>query len=333
MKAWMYRQRVALDALVQVDLPEPEPEPGEVKLKMRAAALNHRDLAIAAGHYHVGVAAPLIPLSDGAGEVVAVGSEVTRFAVGDLVCLTYMPGWIDGPVTPAKARRRLGGPNDGTLAEYVVAHEHGVVRAPGHLSAQQSATLPVAAVTAWHSLFEQARVRPGAVVLVNGSGGVSIAAIQLAHAAGARVIALTRSAQHAARLRAVGADEVVVSADAWQAEVGRLAGGADVVLDVAGGPAFGQMFQVLKPGGQVLLVGYAAGTTTSFDMFDAVRRAATIHIGCGGCRADFEALVTALEHHRITPQISACLPVDEVTKAFALLSAGGHFGKIVLSFD
>ncbi len=201
MRAHAYVDRIDLADLRPVERPDPDPGPSDVVIKIQAVALNFRDLAIARGHYHIGVQPPLIPLSDGAGVVVSVGNRVKRVRVGDLACPVYLPDWIDGPVSPQVARRRLGGPSDGVLAEYICLDEKEVVRAPSHLSAAEAATLPVAAVTAWHSLHQIGQVRPGENVVVQGSGGVSIAALQFAHAAGARVIMTTRRPDHEERLR------------------------------------------------------------------------------------------------------------------------------------
>jgi NADPH:quinone reductase-like Zn-dependent oxidoreductase len=191
---WAYRfeDDFSLASLRRVRRPDPEPGPHDVVLRMRAAALNFRDLAIMRGEYHVEVGLPLVPLSDGAGEVVQVGAEVTRLRVGDLACPVYLPNWTDGPLRPRHGARRLGGPNDGVLSELMCLPEGEVVRVPGFLDPVEAATLPVAGVTAWHSLFELDRLCPDETVLVQGSGGVSTIAIQLAVAAGARVIAATR---------------------------------------------------------------------------------------------------------------------------------------------
>src|SRR5579875_1013846 len=240
MKAYAYVDRVGLDALQLVERPDPAaPGPREIVLKLRAAALNYRDLAIAAGTYHVGVCPPLVPLSDGAGEVVAAGSKVTRFRVGDLACPVYLPDWLDGPISPRVARRRLGGPSDGVLQEFMRLSEEEAVRAPHHLAPVEAACLPVTAVTAWRSLYEVGALAPGDSLVVQGAGGLSTAAIQFAAAGGAHVISLVRCGEHQARLRELGAHEVVVSADSadWTARILELSGGlgADAALNVAGG--------------------------------------------------------------------------------------------------
>lgn len=336
MKAYTYVDRISLDDLRPVEVPDPTPGPHEVVLRMRAAALNYRDLAISSGHYHINAYPPLIPISDGAGEVVAVGDRVTRLRVGELACPTYLPDWIDGFCNPAVLRRRLGGPNDGVLSEFFCANEDEVVRAPAHLEPAEAATLPVTAVTAWHSLYRLGNLLPGQTVAVLGSGGVSTTAMQIARAGGARVIAVTRGESKVKQLRDVGAHEVVTSggSDEWPHQVTEVTGGqgADVVVDVVGAGSLSRSILALRMRGCVHLVGYAAGTSASFDIFDAIRHGVTIQVATAGNRADFEALVRAFEQHHIKPAVHKAFPVTKLHEAFDELAAGGHFGKVVLTF-
>jgi NADPH:quinone reductase-like Zn-dependent oxidoreductase len=337
MKAYAYTEQIGVDHLRLVERPDPVPGAHQVVLRMRAAALNYRDLAIARGGYHIAVEPPLIPVSDGAGEVIRMGSNVTRFRLGDLACPVYLPNWIDGPVNPRAVKRRLGGPNDGVLAELVCLNEEDVVRAPSHLDATEAATLPVAAVTAWHSLYQLGSLRPGETLVVLGTGGVSTAALQLARAGGARVIAVTRREKHAARLRQFGASDVVVSSATteWPASVVELTQrrGADVVLDVVGGSSLADSIAATRQGGLVHLVGYAADTAATFDIFDAIRHGVTIRIASAGSRESFEALVRVMEQQLIKPAVDRIFPVAQFRDAFTYLSEGGHFGKVVLSFQ
>ena len=336
MIAYVYSERVALDALAAVERPDPVPGPRDVVLRMRAVALNNRDLAIARGRYHVAVAAPLVPVSDGAGEVIQIGAEVRRVAVGDLACPTYLPDWIDGPLDPRFARRRLGGPDDGVLRELACFNEDEVVRVPAHLEAAEAATLPVAAVTAWHSLFELGTLRPGETLAILGTGGVSLAALQLARAGGARVVVVTRSERQRARLLELGASEVITSADGadWPAQIRKLTNGAgaDVVLDVVGG-ALERSIAATRVGGKVHLVGYVADTQAAFDIFDAIRHAVTIQVAAAGNRHSFEALLRVIDQQKIRPVVDRTFRMAEFREAFDYLASGGHFGKVVLTFD
>lgn len=336
MRAYAYVDNISLDHLRPVELPDPEPGPRDVVVRIRAVALNFRDLAIARGAYHVGVSPPLVPLSDGAGEVVAVGPEVTRASVGDLVCPVYLPDWIDGDVSPRVARRRLGGPSDGVLAEFVCLHEDEVVRAPSHLSAEEAATLPVAAVTAWQALHRTSHVRPGDNVLVQGAGGFSGAAIQLASAAGARVISVTRSDHHKKALRQLGAADVIVSSGGTDEMARKIVSmtdglGAEAVLDVAGGESLNRSIASTRMGGHVHLVGYAADKVASIDIFQAIRHAVTVHVATAGSRESFEALTRAMAFRRLRPPVGRLFKATEIHVAFDALGKGGGFGKLVLT--
>lgn len=336
MKAYAYVDRVTLDCLRPVDLPDPTPAPDEIVVAMKAVALNYRDLAIATGDYHVQVAPPLIPLSDGAGEVVAIGASVTRFRVGDLVCPVYLPDWREGELSGSVARRRLGGPTDGVLRELMCASEQDFVRAPSHLSAEEAATLPVTAVTVWHSLFANASLTPGQTVLVQGAGGVSVAAVQLARAGGARVISVVRNDKHLGRLRELGASEVISRGGAsnWAQDVIDATGGkgADVVVNVAGGETLAPSIAATALGGTIHLMGYASGKTVAFDMFEAIRHAATFRVAAAGSRKSFEAMTRVMELEDIRPPVSQGFAVTACREAFESLSRGGHFGKVILTF-
>lgn len=334
MKAYAYVDQIGIEHLRPVERPDPKPGPLDVVLKMRAVALNYRDLAIARRRYHIGVTAPLVPLSDGAGEVVEIGSKVTRVKVGDLACPTYLPDWIDGRLQPNLAVRRLGGPSDGVLAEYLCLSEEEVVRAPVHLDPSEAATLPVAAVTAWQSLFERGVLRPGDLLSVQGTGGVSAAAILLGRAAGAEVAVTTRSSAHTEALKDLGAHIVLDGAGAdWPNRLLHTARrGAAAVVDVAGGQSLGRSIAATRVGGQVHLVGYAAETEASIDIFDAIRHAVTIHVAAAGHRRSFEEAVKAFELHRLRPPVARAFEVTEIVDALNALKDGGHLGKLVLTF-
>ncbi len=335
MKAYVYTNRISLDSLLPEERADPVPGPHDVVLRMMALSLNYRDLAIARGHYHAAVEPPLIPISDGAGEVIAIGANVTRFRLGDLACPIYLPDWIDGPPSPEKLRRRLGGPNDGVMAELVCVHEEEAVRAPSHLDPVEAASLPVAAVTAWHCLFEHGQVRPGDVVVTIGTGGVSLVALQFSRAAGALPIAVTRRDENEAPLHSLGAHSVIVDkSNTWPEQVMKLTNGigADVVLDVVGSDSVGRSITAIRHGGVVHIVGYAAGEEARFDIFEAIRHAVTIRVATAGNRHDFEALARVMEHYQIRPPIDRAFPVRNFRDAFGHLERGGHFGKVALTF-
>ena len=336
MKAWAYEEAVALSHLREVERPDPTPRDGEILIRIAAVALNYRDLAVARGAYHVEVSAPLIPLSDGAGYVEAVGAGVTRFVVGDLVCPIYMPDWIDGEVNPAVARRRLGGPSDGVMRELICVSQDAAVRVPSHLTPVEAAALPVAGVTAWHSLNVVGTLKAGDTVAVQGLGGVSTFAIQFARAAGARVVSILRSARHEqAAINAGAHDLVIAGPDDWPVQVMTLTDrrGADVVIDIAGAATLKASIASTAIGGQVHLIGYASGVGAEIDVFEAIRHAVTISMGRGGHRTSFEAMARAMSANVIRPIIDTIFPASDVLAAFEHLAAGNLAGKVVLDFS
>lgn len=333
MKAFVFERRLALEELTPVERPIPTPKPNEILVAMRAVALNFRDLAIARGQYGA-FACPLVPLSDGAGEVVACGSAVTRFAKGDLVCAAYVPDWIDGPASERVARRRLGGPVDGVLAEYVCIDEAAAVRAPAHLDAREAATLPVAAVTAYQALFREARLSPGDTVAVQGSGGLSLFVVQLAIAAGARVLVLARDGSRRERLERLGAEVVVVSDARWDGPVraATQGEGADVFVDVVGGASLGSAVEATRFGKTLLVLGFVSGKQSELDLVAMIRRAITLRAVSGGSRDSFEALTRTMQNQKIRPVIDRVFPLRDVRGAFEHLAVGRPFGKVVIEF-
>jgi NADPH:quinone reductase-like Zn-dependent oxidoreductase len=337
MRCHEFSDAISLESLRVVERPDPMPGPHDVIIRMRAAAFNFRDLAMVRGHYHIGVSPPLVPLSDGAGEVVAIGQAVTRFGVGDLVCPTYLPDWRDGPIRADRVRRRLGGPTDGVMTELMRAHEEEVVRAPRHLSATEAAALPVAAATTWRTLYRRGSLRPGETLLVQGSGAISTTAVQLAKAGGARTIVVLRHARHAEAARALGADLILTTGDTpgWPQDVQQATGGAgaDVALNVAGGKTLTATVAATKLGGDVHLIGFAAGSVGELDLFEAIRHGTTFHTATAGSREDFAAFVRAAEEHRLRPAIARVFPLAKLRDAFAYLAAGDRLGKVVVTLD
>ena len=336
MKAVELRSGFGFDALAVVDRPEPVPRAGDVLVRMRAASLNYRDLQIVRGDYGE-IALPIVPVSDGAGDVVAVGAGVTRFRIGDRVSPIMVPDWLAGAPTAENSRKRLGSAFDGVLAEYMRVPERALVGVPRHMTYAEAATLPVAGVTAWEALFVRGRLQPGEVLVVQGTGGVSIFALQLARAAGARVIVTSSSDEKIARARALGASDGINyrSTPDWHEEVLRLTQGrgADHVIDVVGGSNLARSIAASKIGGTVSLVGYLEGFHADLDIPQVLRRVVTLHGSSVGSRASFEALVAGCEASELRPVIDRVFPLAEARAALEYLARGSHFGKIAIGFD
>jgi NADPH:quinone reductase-like Zn-dependent oxidoreductase len=320
-------------------LPDPTPRAGEVLIRVRATSLNYRDLMVARGQYGGEAKANLIPLSDGAGEVVALGEGASRFQVGDRVVGAYYPAWAFGAMRERDQQSMKGaGAVDGTLAEYVVFPETGVAAIPKYLSYEAASTLPCAAVTAYNALFVSGpRLDPGGTVLVQGTGGVSLFAAQLARAAGLRVIATSSSAKKIARLRELGVTDVVDyrSTPEWQAEVLRLTHGegVDHVLEVGGAGTLPRSFQAVKRGGTITLIGILAGVGSQIDPLPILFKGIRLQGLSVGSVAMLEALNRTLEASRIEPVIDEVLPFGRAPEALAKLEDGAHFGKMVVRID
>jgi len=315
--------------------PEPKPGPHEVVVRLRAAALNYRDHAIITGKYRYDLDHDTIPCSDGAGEVVDVGSAVTRFRLGDRVVPTFFQIWIDG--APPKNRAALGAPLDGTLAEFVSLHEDGWVAIPSNLSFEQAATLPCAGPTAWNALFGAGTpTKPGDTVLCLGTGGVSMFALQFALAAGARVIVTSSSDEKIGRARKLGAFDGVnyTRHPDWEKEVLRLTGGrgVDCVIENGGIGTLARSFECVGWGGKVALIGVLAGREGNANPHDLMFKSASLH-GIGvGSRASLEKLIQAIEINHIQPVIDRVFPFHQAPEAFALQASGSYFGKIAITF-
>lgn len=336
MKAFVLRGGFGFDHLTHVDRPDPAPGPGQVLVRVRAASLNYRDLLVARGEYNPKLPLPRILGSDAAGEVVAVGEGVGAWRVGDRVAGCFFQDWLDGPLTEAAARSALGADREGVLAELVVFEKNGLVPVPEHLSFEEAATLPCAGVTAYQALFGAgyAATATGNTVLVQGTGGVSVFALQLAKALGARALLTTRSAGKAEQARALGADAVCVTSEtpawekwAWEQTDKK---GADLVIEVGGAGTMEKSLRVVRYGGEIALIGVLSGPGT-FNPILAVMKGATIRGIFVGSRSRFNLLNGLLEAHRIRPVIDRVFPFAEARAAFDHLAAGGHVGKVVLT--
>jgi NADPH:quinone reductase-like Zn-dependent oxidoreductase len=320
-----------LDALRLVERPVPRPGPGEVLVRVRAASLNHRDLAILEGVYRPDLPLPYVPASDGCGEVVAVGEGVGRFRVGDRVVPTYTQGWIDGLPTPEmRSQRTLGAPLAGLLQDYVAVPAEDAVAAPTHLTDEEAATLPIAALTAW-SVLQEGRVKPGDWVLVEGTGGVAVFALQLAKLGGARVVALSSSDEKLARAEALGADATINyrTTPEWAGPVREATGGrgVDIVVETGGASTLPQALAAAAFGGFVGMGGFEAEVDVRRLLGPMVR----VQGIAVGSRSRFEAMNRAVAAHGLRPVVDRVFPLEAAAEAFALMERGGHFGKIVVS--
>ena len=322
------------DGLKLAEEAERRPGPREVAIRIRAASLNYRDLKVATGAYERGAIKPrVIPLSDGAGEVAETGPGVTRVKAGDRVAAIFVQRWLAGRVDPAYASSSLGGPADGVLAERIVLSEEGVVPIPGHLTFEEAATLPCAAVTAWHALFARGGLTAGETVLTLGTGGVSLFAAQFARLAGARVIVTSGSEAKIERLRAMGITDVVNyrATPDWEKAVMELTDGqgADHVLELGGAGTFRKSLLALRVGGRLYAIGNLAGEAQINPQMILVKRA-NVHGIQVGSREMFGAMNRAISQARLKPIVDRQFEFGEARAAYDYLDSRAHFGKIVI---
>ncbi len=337
MNAWQLAAPQGVDALKLNQLPDPQPAPGQVLVRVRATSLNYRDLMVASGRYGPGVPLPLIPLSDGAGEIAAVGAGVTRWKVGDRVAGTFFQNWATGPLRREVFEAALGGSLNGMLAQYVALAADGVVAIPPHLDFAAAATLPCAALTAWQALVTQGRVSAGQTVLVLGTGGVSIFAMQFAKMHGARVIITSSSDAKLARAQALGADGIINyrTTPDWEKEVFRLTDktGADHVVEVGGTNTFPKSLRAVAMGGTISVIGGVSGFTSEVSLRDILGKSVRIQGIFVGSREMFEAMNRAITQHRLQPVLDRVFPFAEAPAAYRYQESGAHFGKLVITVE
>lgn len=313
----------------------PKPQGHQVLIRVKAVSLNFRELLVARGHYSKAIKTPLVPCSDGAGEIVAVGENTKKFKVGDRVMPNFMPDWHGGPPTLDGARTALGAFVDGMLQQYVVMDEASLVYIPEHLSYQEAATLPCAAVTAWNALFEKGDLQPGQTVLVQGTGGVSIFALQFAKMAGATVIATSSSDDKLARLKDMGADHLInyKTTEKWDAEVLKVTGGqgVDLVIEVGGAGTLEKSTNAVKFGGTICVIGVLSGAGGGVSPINLIMRSIDMKGIFVGSRTMFEAMNRAITNHKMRPVIDKTFEADQIIAALQHLESGAHFGKIVVN--
>jgi NADPH:quinone reductase-like Zn-dependent oxidoreductase len=331
-----------VDSLEFVERPTPSPNPGQVLVKIRAISFNYRDLLVVKGQYNPKLQLPRIPCSDGAGEVEAVGEGVTLWKPGDRVAGIFMQNWLDGPPTSAKARGALGGDMDGVLAEYVVLNECGLVRLPEHLSFQEAATLPCAAVTAWNALAA-GNLRPGANVLIQGTGGVALFALQFARLQGARVLGISSSNDKLKRARALGLDAGLnyrddPDWDRWALEQTD-GNGVDLVIEVGGVATLPRSLKALCTGGTIAQVGVLSGPSggspgdgdaAPFPIPSILHKQAHIQGIYVGSRRDFEQMNQAIALTHLRP-VGENFDWSQAREVLTRMEEASHFGKLVLT--
>ncbi len=334
MKAYRLHEFGGPDALSREELPSPEPGPGQVLMRLRATSLNFRDLLISKGVYNPKLKLPVVPLSDGAGEVVSMGSGASRFQPGDRVVACFAPAWQDGPLTEAKGRSALGAEANGVLAQEVVLPEDAFLPIPAHLTYEEAATLPCAALTAWNALVETGGLKPGESVLIQGTGGVSLFALQFARLAGARVIATSSSDEKLARVRELGASDGInyrTSPD-WDKRVRELTGGqgVDRIVEVGGAGTLPKSLRAVRLGGTIALIGVLGGGG-EFNPISVLMKNVRLQGIFVGSRRMFETMLQAIEANALKPVVDRVFPFEQAIEALKYLESGAHFGKVVIA--
>ena len=336
MKVWQVQSPGGLDALTLVDKPQPQPGVKQVLLKMCAVSLNYRDLIAVKGAYGSKQKFPFIPLSDGVGEVVALGEGVTKVQIGDRVAGIFMQSWLSGRFQANHPKSALGGAIDGVLAEYVTLDEDGVVKVPAHLSHEEAATLPCAAVTAWNALTTVGKLQPGDTILILGTGGVSLFALQFAKIMGLRVIATSSSDKKLDKLIHLGASHGInyKKIPKWDEKVWEITEkqGVNRVVEVGGANTLNQSLRALSYGGHISLIGVLAGFSADINTVTILQKGIHIQGIYVGSREMFEDMNRAIYLHQIRPMIDRVFPFNQAPEALSYMESGAHFGKICLQF-
>ena len=336
MRVFQIQDDWGFEHLKLAERPEPRPDPGQVLLRMKASSLNYRDLLVPnRGYGSFTGNLPLVPLSDGVGVVIEVGAGVTRVKAGDRVCPCFQQGWIAGPPDLERLTRTLGGPVDGTMAELMCLPDYGVVKVPAYLTDLEAATLPCAALTAWSALVTHDALGPGSRVLVQGTGGVAIFALQFAKLLGAHVTVISSSDGKIARAKALGADAAVNyrSTPEWAKATRDITAGRgyDHIVELGGEKTLPQSLVCIRPGGTLSMIGVLSGGTLSAQLGRVVTRQVRLQGVTVGHRDGFEAMVRALEQHRVKPVIDRVFEFAALKEAMTYLKSGAHFGKVCIA--
>lgn len=327
-------QEFGIENLALVERETPEPKATEVLVKFHAFSLNYRDLMMINGWYNPKLKMPLVPFSDGAGEVAAVGAEVTKFKIGDRVMPIFMQGWLDGEVNFQKARTALGGDVDGVLREFGAFDENGLVGIPDNLNYEEAATLPCAGVTAYHALFESGKLRADDTVLLQGTGGVSIFALQFASHFGAKTIITSSSDEKLQRAKELGADELInyKEREDWDRAVLELTEkrGVDSIIEVGGAGTMKKSVAAVKMGGHIAVIGVLSGSGEGVNPVSLLQKSIKLHGIYVGSRQMFEDMNRLISANHIKPIIDKVFDFSEVKDALKYMESGSHFGKIVV---
>ena len=337
MKAYEINE-FGIDNLTLAERDEPTVSETQVKVKFHAVSLNYRDLMVVKGQYNPRMKFPVIPFSDGAGEVVEIGENVTKWKVGDRVCPIFTQGWIEGETSGAKSKTTLGGGGDwdGVLREYGTFSDEGLVKIPEHLSFEEAATLPCAAVTAWDALVVSGNLKAGETVLTQGTGGVSIFAIQFAKLFGAKVIATSSSNEKLAKVRELGADETINYKETPDWDKSALAltnkNGVDHIVEVGGAGTIAKSVNAVRIGGHIAVIGVLS-SGNDFNPVSVLMKQVRLQGILVGSRKMFEDMNRAIELTKLKPVIDKVFEFGEVREALKYMESGKHFGKIVVKFD
>jgi NADPH:quinone reductase-like Zn-dependent oxidoreductase len=334
MRAVELQQSFSIESLKVTERPEPTPGFGQVLLRMKAWSLNYRDLMVVRGQYNPKLRFPFVPLSDGVGEVVAVGPGVTALKPGARVCPLFMQSWVAGQLSDAHAKTSLGGAISGILAESVVLDASGVIPVPEHLTDAEAATLPCAALTAWNAIIASGQLRPGQTLLIQGTGGVSLFALQFAKLAGVTVIATSSSDEKLARVKQMGADHGINYRNQpdWDAAVRDLTHGVGVdhVVEVGGSGTLSKSLKSVRAGGSVSMIGVLSGIGGDISLLPILMKNIRLQGIFVGNAEMFAAMNQALAAYQLHPVVDQIFKLDAVQDAYQHMASGQHFGKIVI---